>query len=87
MKNNRFTQIIDVFFIMILCFMTLLSTMLMQGKVLVGSGSSGSSFVYSIHLLTFVPMFLILLVYLVFVCVKSDNVLKDMITALYQSTK
>ncbi len=86
-KENKITQVFDVFFIMILCFITLLTTMLMQGKVLVGSGDSGGSFTYRIDLNTLLPLCILLSSYLIFICFLSNKELRKMIKNLYASSK
>ena len=55
--KNRFMEVFDVLFIMVLCFATLLSTMLMRGKVLVGSGGGGGM-TYTFWAWTFLLTFL-----------------------------
>jgi len=82
-KENIVMQVIDVFFIMILCFATLLSTMLMQGKVLVGAGEATEKILYSFSAVTFGSVVLILGVYIIFVYTTSNVELKDMIKFLY----
>ena len=84
-KEHIIMQIIDVFFVMILCFATLLSTMLMQGKVLVGTGSAAGKIQYSFNIVTFLTVAGILIVYTAFVCLASDRELKDMIKFLYRA--
>ena len=87
MKNSRLLQAFDVFFIMILCFLTLLTTMLAQGRVLVGAGGSGESFVYVLDLKILLPMFLILISYFFIVCRTSDKSLRMIIKHLYDKAK
>ena len=82
-KENIVMQIIDVFFIMILCFATLLSTMLMQGKVLVGAGEATEKILYTFSAVTFGSVAIILVIYVTFVCATSNVELKDMIKYLY----
>jgi hypothetical protein len=84
-KESGIAQILDVFFIMILCFVTLLSTMLLQGKVLVGSGSSLGVIVYSFNMITFSFIGLTILIYIALVCFFSDRELKKMISFLYKT--
>ncbi len=80
--NSRFMEIFDVLFIMILCFATLLSTMLMRGKVLVGSGSGGGM-VYAFSIGTFLLTFLGLGVYLAVVIPRSDRELGEIVEMHY----
>jgi hypothetical protein len=80
--KNRITEIFDVLFIMILCFATLLSAMLMRGKVLVGSGNGGGR-IYDFSAGTFALTFLSLGIYLVFIVARSDRELAESITLLY----
>jgi hypothetical protein len=84
-KEHIIMQIIDVFFVMILCFATLLSTMLMQGKVLVGAGDVIGKIQYSFNAITFLTVAAILIFYTVFVYITSDKELKDMIKFLYRA--
>lgn len=85
MRNNKLIQAFDVFFIMILCFLTLLSTMLAQGKVLVGADGAGGNFVYVLDIKILLPMFVILIAYFFFVCRVSDKSLQTMIKHLYNT--
>jgi hypothetical protein len=85
-KEHIIMQIIDVFFVMILCFATLLTTMLMQGKVLVGTGNTAERIQYSFNAVTFLTVAGILVFYTSFVCLASNRELKDMIKFLYRST-
>jgi len=81
-KGSIFTEIFDVLFIMILCFATLLTTMLMQGGVLVGSGST-SGIHYTFSTVTFLMMLLGLAIYLIYVIPHSDRELRAMIKQIY----
>lgn len=80
--NSPLMEVFDVMFIMLLCFVILLSTMLMRGKVLVGSGSTGGMD-YSFNLPIFLMLVLALAIYLVYVFFSSNKELKAMITNLY----
>jgi hypothetical protein len=80
--KNRLMEVFDVLFIMILCFATLLSAMLMRGKVLVGSGNGGGM-VYDFSAGTFLLTFLCFGIYLAFVVARSDRELAESITLLY----
>ncbi|HBP65909.1 MAG TPA: hypothetical protein DD730_17050 [Desulfosporosinus sp.] len=79
-------EVFDVMFIMLLCFVILLTTMLMRGKVLVGSGSTGG-INYSFNL----PIFLLIVValgtYLFYVISRSDKELKAMIKYSYDEVE
>jgi len=81
-ENSLWMEVFDVIFIMLLCFVILLTTMLMRGKVLVGSGSTGG-INYSFNL----PIFLLIVValgtYLFYVISRSDKELKAMIKYSY----
>jgi len=84
--KNRFMEIFDVLFIMLLCFATLLSTMLTRGKVLVGSGSGGGM-AYTFSAWTFLLTFLGLGVYLAFVVPQSNRELGEIVESLYGTEK
>lgn len=81
--NSPFMEVFDVMFIMLLCFLILLSTMLMRGKVLVGSGSTGGMD-YSFSLPIFLMLVLALGIYLFYVFSSSNKELKAMIGHLYK---
>ena len=85
-KNNLWVEIFDVMFIMVLCFVILLTTMLMRGKVLVGSGSTGG-IDYSFNLLIFLVLVLALGIYMFYVLSRSNKELKAMIKYLYDGTR
>jgi hypothetical protein len=74
--------VFDVMFVMILCFATLLTTMLMQGGLLVGGDGSGLD--YSFNLLTFSVTFGGLFLYMIYVLRSSDKELKAMIKEKYK---
>lgn len=84
--KNRFMEIFDVLFIMVLCFATLLSTMLGRGKVLVGPGSGGGM-AYTFSAWTFLLTFLGLGVYLAFVVPQSNRELGEIVESLYGTEK
>ncbi len=75
-------EVFDVLFIMVLCFATLLSTMLMRGKVLVGSGSGGGM-AYTFSPWTFLLTFLGLGAYLAVVIPRSNRELGEIVESLY----
>jgi hypothetical protein len=85
-QNKQWMEIFDVMFIMILCFVILLSTMLMRGKVLVGSGSNGG-IDYSFNLPVFLMLALALGIYMFYVISRSDRELKSMIRYLYDKVQ
>lgn len=82
--NSPLMEVFDVMFIMLLCFVILLTTMLMRGKVLVGSGSTGGMD-YSFNLPIFLMLVLALGIYLVYVFSSSNKELKAMISHLYKN--
>jgi hypothetical protein len=85
-KNKPWVEVFDVMFIMVLCFVILLTTMLMRGKVLVGSGSDGG-IDYSFNLPIFIMFVLALGVYLFYVLSRSNKELKSMIKYLYDKAR
>lgn len=80
--SYRLVEIFDILFIMLLCFATLLSTMLMRGKVLVGSGSGGG-LDYSFKSGSFAITAGFLLLYLFYIISHSDKELKNFFNAHY----
>lgn len=81
-KRNTFWCIFDVLFIMILCFATLLTTMLMQGGVLVGAdGTSGIH--YTFGLLSFSLVVAGFGLYLYYIIPHSEKELQEMIIMHY----
>lgn len=85
-KNNSvFMGVFDVLFIMILCFATLLTTMLMQGGVLVGGSGEGMSYHFSIF--TFLIVVAGLVIYLTYIIPHSDKELREMIKHMYEEKK
>lgn len=81
-QRNFWLVAFDVLFIMLLCFATLLSTMLMRGAVIVGSGSAGG-FEYSFDISTFLITACALGFYLAYIIKKSDAELSAMIENVY----
>lgn len=71
----------DVMFIMVLCFATLLTTMLMQGGILVGTGGSGMH--YTFDLLSFSMVVLGFALYLYYIIPCSDKELREMVVMHY----
>ncbi|WP_243454659.1 hypothetical protein [Desulfosporosinus fructosivorans] len=84
--NSMWMEVFDVMFIMLLCFVILLTTMLMRGKVLVGSGSTGG-IDYSFNLSTFMMIVVALGAYLFYVISMSDKELKAMIKYSYDQVR
>lgn len=80
--SSRLVEVFDILFIMLLCFVTLLATMLMRGKVLVGSGSGGG-LDYSFKLGSFSITAGFLLLYLFYIISHSDKELKNFFIAHY----
>jgi hypothetical protein len=74
-KRKIFLEILDSLFIMILCFATLLTAMLMKNNSIRLS--------YTIHIKTFLVVLFGLIVYLTFVLRNSEKGLKKMIEHLH----
>jgi len=85
-ENSSWMEVFDVMFIMVLCFVILLTTMLMRGKVLVGSGSTGG-IDYSFNLPIFMMIVVALGAYLFYVISRSDKELKSMIKNRYEEVE
>jgi len=85
-ENSLWMEVFDVIFIMLLCFVILLTTMLMRGKVLVGSGSTGG-IDYSFNLSIFMLIVVALGTYLFYVISRSDKELKAMIKYSYDEVR
>ena len=81
-ENSMWMEVFDVMFIMLLCFVILLTTMLMRGKVLVGAGSTGG-IDYSFNLPIFMMIVVALGAYMFYVISRSDKELKAMIKYRY----
>ncbi len=79
---HRFVGAFDVLFIMLLCFATLLATMLGRGKVLVGEGT-GERMGYAFSLPAFLAVLLGLVLYILFVVRRSNRELRRMVRAIY----
>jgi hypothetical protein len=79
-KQNKKSVVFDTLFIMMLCFATLLTTMVIQGGVIVG-GEGGLSYVIKW------PSFILTMggvaLYTVYILKESDKELKKMISFLY----
>ncbi|WP_407313546.1 hypothetical protein [Desulfosporosinus sp. SB140] len=85
-KNSFWIEVFDVMFIMLLCFVILLTTMLMRGKVLVGSGSTGG-IDYSFNLLSLMMVIAALGIYMFYVIFRSDKELQSMINYNYDGIR
>ncbi len=75
--KNILLEIMDAMFIMILCFGTLLTAMLMKGGAI--------SLSYTIHPNTFLAVALALTVCLAFILMHSEKGLKKVIESLYST--
>lgn len=81
-KNSSwFMEVFDVLFIMILCFATLLTTMVMQGAVLVGTSASGMNYTFSIG--SFLMVVAGLVVYMGYIIPHSNKELRMMINHMF----
>ena len=85
-ENSMWMEVFDVMFIMLLCFVILLTTMLMRGKVLVGSGSTGG-IDYSFNIPVFMMIVVALGAYMFYVISRSDKELKAMIKYRYDEVR
>lgn len=75
-KSNVLLEIFDVLFIMLLCFGTLLTAVIME------KGEAGGTN-YSIHFTTFAVIVMVVVLYLCFILSQSDKGLRAMIHQLY----
>ena len=78
-KKEKIMQVIDVFFVMILCFVVLLVTMLFQN--LAGVKEAGKAYV--IQASTLVPVVVALAAYVTFLVKRSKKDLKKIIELEY----
>lgn len=78
-KKEKIMQVIDVFFVMILCFAVLLVTMLFQN--LAGAREAGKAYV--IQASTLVPIVAALAAYVTFLVKRSKKDLKEIIELEY----
>lgn len=85
-KNSLWMEVFDVMFIMLLCFVILLTTMLMRGKVLVGSGSTGG-IDYSFNFPIFMVIVVALAAYMFYVISRSNKELRAMISYRYDEVR
>lgn len=81
-KPSTFSDLLNILFLMLLCFATLLTTMLMRGKVLVGSGE-GSSMTFTIDPVSLSCTAMALGGYLLYILLVSDRQLKDIVNLIY----
>ena len=78
-KKEKIMQVIDVFFVMILCFVVLLVTMLFQN--LAGVKEAGKAYVIKVS--TLVPVVVALAAYVTFLVKRSKKDLKEIIELEY----
>lgn len=79
-RSNFLVEMFDAMFIMLLCFGTLLSAMLLKGDSIAGLK-------YHLNYITFGAMFLCLLIYISLLIIHSEKGLKGMIKILYVEHK
>jgi uncharacterized BrkB/YihY/UPF0761 family membrane protein len=82
-KKSLFVKIFDIFFIMILCFLTLLTTMIIKGAGIFGNVVGGN--IYSIEIITFSVTVICFFAYLFFIIPNSNKELRKMIHSLYDN--
>lgn len=82
-KQTTAGMVIDTVFIMALCFGTLLTTMMMRGTVLIGSGGGGGMN-FNLDIPSFVATFSGLFLYLAFLISKSHGQLKTVCDKNYK---
>ena len=75
-KTNIFMMVFDTFFILVLCFATLLTAMLMKGDSMGGLN-------YHVNFLTFGIMVIALLIYMFLLLINSEKGLRSMIETIY----
>ncbi len=78
----KLVGVFDVLFILVLCFATLLTTMVLRGQVIVGSGGS-EGFEYTFNPLLFIITFSALGLYLFYILPQSNKELRSMINRIY----
>ena len=76
-KTNLFIQVTDIFFIMALCFGTLLTAMIFKGKTIVEID-------YSVYWLTLVVITVGLISYLYVILKYSNEELKKVVKSIYK---
>ena len=82
-KQGGIGLVIDTLFILVLCFATLLSTMVLRGAVIVGSGSGGEGMEYIIDPTTFVITFVAMGGYMWYMLAHSNKELGNMVEKVY----
>lgn len=75
-QSNIFMMVFDTFFILVLCFATLLTAMLMKGDSMGGLN-------YHVNYLTFGVMVIALLIYIFLLLINSEKGLRSMIETIY----
>ena len=75
-QTNIFMMVFDTFFILVLCFATLLTAMLMKGD-------SAGGLNYHVNYLTFGIMVIALLIYMLLLLINSEKGLRSMIETIY----
>ena len=80
--RSIFLVTFDVLFIMLLCFATLLSTMLMRGTVIVGADAA-AGLEYSFDIASFFITAAALGFYLLYIVNKSEKELREMVKKVY----
>lgn len=75
-QTNKFMMVFDTFFILVLCFATLLTAMLMKGDSIGGLN-------YHVNYLTFGIMVIALLIYIFLLVINSEKGLRSMIETIY----
>ena len=81
-RFRAFVQWFDTLFIMALCFVTLLVTMLLRGKVLVGNGAA-SVLDYSVGIGSCMLVLVTFAVYVCYMLRHSERELRDMVNHVY----
>jgi hypothetical protein len=84
--KKLFSEIFDMLFVLILCFLTLLIPMLMQGQVIVGASGSGHM-QYAFYLPTFLIAAALVVAYIGFILRQSDRELRPMINEMYPGSQ
>jgi len=76
---KKLKTVFDVLFIMLLCFATLLATMLLQGGLLVG----GEGINYKFGIVSFLSVFVSVLLYIFYILKHSKKELEAIINRIY----
>lgn len=82
-KKSIIVSLFDIFFIMALCFATLLSSMLLNGAVIVGDNAAGIE--YEITLFSIIIVAGILFFYLFYLFRHTESELRRMIKKVYDN--